>query len=123
MIVCMSTLNELKQVPVSAGQAMERHQAENSALHVEAGQLRQRIGTTEGKLQAALSERDRISADAESLRRQVTEAVSEAAGNRADAENLRRRSDEDRRTLTELRAKLDKRSRRNSTATGNNVLL
>lgn len=103
---------ELEQARSSASQATERHQAETAALHGEAGQLRQKVGTLEGNLQAALSERERLSADAEGLRRQVTEAASQAAGFRADAENWRRRAEEAQQAAADLQAKAARRPRK-----------
>jgi chromosome segregation ATPase len=103
---------EVEQVRASASQAMERHQAEASTLYAEAGQLRQRVGILEGNLQAAQSERNRISADAESLRRQVTEAASQAAGYRADADNWRRLAEKAQQAAADLQAKSARRSRK-----------
>lgn len=105
---------ELDQVRVGASQAAGRHQAETSALHVEVGQLRQRVGVLEGNLQAAQSERDRLSAYADSLRQQITEATSQAAGYRVDADNWRRRTEEAQRAITDLQGKVVRRQRKTS---------
>jgi predicted nucleic acid-binding Zn-ribbon protein len=85
---------ELEQVRVSAGQAATRHQTESSALHIEIGQLRQKVGVLEGNLEAARSERDRVSESIETLRDKITEAATHAAAARADADNWRKRAEE-----------------------------
>lgn len=103
---------ELDQVRTVASQAANRHQAETSMLHAEVGQLRQRVGVLEGNLQSAQAERDRMLADAEALRKQVTEVASQAAGYRADADNWRRRANELQVSLAAVQTKTAKRSRR-----------
>lgn len=103
---------ELEQVRTAASQATARHQVDASLLHAEVGELRQRVGVLDGNLQSARSERDRISADAESLRHQVTEAAGQAAGYRADADNWRRRAEEAQLALAEQQAKGTRRLRK-----------
>lgn len=102
---------ELDQVRAAASQAADRHQAEMSMLHAVVGQLKQRIGVLEGNLQGAQAERDRLVADAETFRKQVTEAASQASGYRSDADNWRRRADELQVSLSDAQAKTAKRSR------------
>lgn len=114
---------ELDQVRTAATQASDRHQAESGTLHAEAGQLRQRIGVLEGNLQAALSERDRMAADGESLRQLLTEARCQVAGYHSDSVNWKERAEETRQALAKLQAKSAKRSRGRTPAKDNQVLL
>lgn len=106
---------KLDQVRSDAAQAMDRYQAEVSALHADAGQLRQRIGILEGNLDAAQSERSRISVDAESLRHQLTEMTCQAAGYRASADNWQCRTEEAQRRINDLQAKTGRRPRKANT--------
>lgn len=103
---------DLEQVRAAAAQAGERHQAEVCALHAEAGQLRQRVGIVEGNCQAALSERDRVSASCEALRTHVIELTSQAAAHRAEVEHWRSRAGEYQRAIVELQAKAGRRPRK-----------
>lgn len=103
---------DLDLARASATQAAERHQAEMCALHAEAGQLRQQMGIVEGNCQAALSERDRVSASCEALRSRVIEITNQAAASRAEVDHWRFRAEEYQRTIVELQAKAGRRSRK-----------
>ena len=103
---------ELDQVRAAASQAADRHQAETTTLHNEVGELRQRIGVLEGNLQSSNAERDRISADSEVLRQQITEAASQAAAYRADAENWKCRAEDSLRSINDLKIKAARRPRK-----------
>jgi chromosome segregation ATPase len=82
---------ELEQGRAKLAQASERHKTEIGALQTELGQCRQQLGALEGGLQAGTDERNRIAADLDRTRIQLTESVSQAATCRADAENLKRK--------------------------------
>ena len=103
---------ELNQSRAQASETTERYHVEMSALHTELGQVRRQAGMLEGNLQAALSERDRISADAESLRRQLTEATTSAAGYRSDVENWRHRAEDAQQIIAALQKKSIRRAKK-----------
>lgn len=103
---------EIEQVRAGASQATNRHQSEVSLLHAEAGQLRQTIGVLEGQLQATQSDRERTSAAAESLRQQLTQSASQAAGCRAEADSWRLRAEEAQRVAADLQSKAHRRQRK-----------
>lgn len=88
-----------------ANQAAQRHETTMLALHAELGQVRQQAGLIEGKLHAAASECDRLTAEAQSLRLQLTEAVGQAAGFRSEADSWRQRAEEAQRVIVELQDK------------------
>lgn len=103
---------ELDQTRTAAGQAAERHRSETAALQRDLGNLRQQTGVLEGSLQAAIADREKLSAELEALRAQVTEAVSHASGFRVEAENWRRQADDARLALAGLEAKAARRARK-----------
>lgn len=103
---------DVEGVRALAVEATDRHQEELRALQGEIGNQKQRIGVLEGNLQAAVSERDRISADAESLRLQLTETASKAAGYRADADNWRCRAEEAQLAMANQHVKVVRRPRK-----------
>lgn len=103
---------ELEQARAAAAQAADRHRAETAALQAELGRLRQQTGMLEGKLQAAIVGSDRMAAELEALRPQLTEAVSLSTGFRVDADNWRRRAEEAQQTVAGLQAKAARRARK-----------
>jgi chromosome segregation ATPase len=103
---------ELDQTRTGASQAAERHRSEMAAVQTELGDLRQQTGILEGNLQAAVAGRDRMSADLEALRIQLTEAVSRASAFRVEGDNWRHRAEEVQQTVVDLQAKAGRRQRK-----------
>lgn len=101
---------ELAQERTKLAQLHDRHKAEVNLLQTELGQYRQQLGAIEGRLQSAISERDRIAADIDKARVQATEAMSQAAANRIEAENWKRKYEE----VAEVTTPRTKRKRSNA---------
>lgn len=103
---------ELEQARNAATQQIDRHRAELTSLQTDIGQLRQRIGNLEGALQTTSAARDQATAEAGSLREQLTEALSQAAARRFEADHLRQRVNELQVAHSELQAKVTRRHRK-----------
>lgn len=107
-------LRRLDQARAGASQAAERHRTETAALQAELGHLRQQTGILEGNLQAATAGRNRLAAELEALRTQLTEAVIQTSGSRVEAENWKHRAEEAQQMVVDLQAKAAKRPRKAS---------
>lgn len=103
---------ELDQVRAGASQTAERHRTEIAVLQAELGDFRQQTGIMEGNLQAATAGRNRLAAELDALRTQLTEAVIQASGSRVEAENWRHQAEEAQQMLVNLQAKAAKRPRK-----------
>lgn len=85
---------ELDQNRAKLGQVVDRHKMDISALHAEVGQCRQQLGSLEGQSKAAIADRNRIAADLDDARIQLTAAVSQAAVVRVESGNWKQKYEE-----------------------------
>lgn len=110
--ITVALQKELEHARQEASRMQELHRAELAAIQNQVGDLRQLLGSLEGRLQSTNTERDQLANDMRTTHMQHTAALAKQTQLALELETWRQRAELAEKTVTELRAKAETRTKR-----------